>query len=219
VLNSGIQLLSQSQNKNKSTDLTYKNVRFSCKDRKTFQQSNESVNFHGNLQLSNTINAHEHRGSSRKNASSSSMNTLSNPFSAPSHNVVKLLNSRFDNQLNKTKSGRSKSLSKTCKFAFSVFCHKSINSNDANNKKWYARFNTYGHIHTKHLPINPDDITSHKTTLKSTVISQIKEMVKTSLTNQAIITVIYEEFNVVVSTSTIKAYKDTELDMLFEAVK
>jgi len=214
ALNNGIELISQSQNMKKSTGVTYKNVRFSCKYSKTLNQTHESVNFYGNLQLPNTINAREHRGSSRKNASSSSMNTLSNPFSAPSHNMVKLSNGRFDNQLNKTKSSRSKSLSKSCKFAFSVFCHISNNSNDANHKKWYARFNMYDHIHTNHLPINPDDITSHKTTLKSNVTSRIKEMVHASLNTQTIITVIYEEFKVAVSTSTIKTYKDTELDIL-----
>ena len=77
----------------------------------------------------------------------------------------------------------------------------------------------YDHIHTNHLPINPDDITSHKTTLKSNVTSRIKEMVHASLNTQTIITVIYEEFKVAVSTSTIKTYKYTELDMLFDKVK
>jgi hypothetical protein len=55
--------------------------------------------------------------------------------------------------------------------------------------------------------------------LKSNVTSRIKELVHASINTQTIITVIYEEFKVAVASSTIKAYKDTELDTLFEKVK
>ena len=66
--------------------------------------------------------------------------------------------------------------------------------------------------------MNPADISCHKFDVSTPVMTKIKELVNMSLPNQSIVEIILRDYNVHISSTTVKSFKTKELDSLFELV-
>ncbi|GFH57716.1 hypothetical protein CTEN210_14192 [Chaetoceros tenuissimus] len=208
----GTEILPRKQSNNKTQ---YHHIRFCCKHNICQQTSTSKANFNDKLQQPMTIEGREHQPISKRHCSRSSHNTLSQCSMSQPRNEKR----RINGQKNKTSTSRSETTETTCKFAFTVFCDKKSNHSDPNDALWYVSFANKPIQHTHHLPLDPEHLTAAKNDLTPEIQTFIKYNVQLNVPCHTIVGLVQKTYNLYVSHSTIRSFKEKELDDIFAKVK